>query len=107
MAERAREPAADLASADETTKAWSTNFEFALSQGLEPEEILKSLEQLKLVSGSMVEAAAETLKCSSQALLHTVTAREYRSRQRNLQATLMDMRKEGDTSSSPGNQKPF
>lgn len=54
---------------------WSDNIKTALRQGVGSEEIIKELDELKLASDFMAEAANDVLKCSSRAMLYSITPR--------------------------------
>lgn len=68
-------PAVALTSISRATRVWSDNIETALRQGVGSNEIIKALDELKLASDFMAEAAIDVLKCSSRAMLYSITAR--------------------------------
>lgn len=68
-------PAVALTSISRATRVWSDNVETALRQGVGSEEIIKALDELKLASDFIAEAAIDVLKCSSRAMLYSITAR--------------------------------
>ena len=68
-------PAVALSSISRATKVWADNIETALRAGIDSEEIIKALDELKLASDFMAEAAIDVLRCSSRAMLYSITAR--------------------------------
>ncbi|XP_077341804.1 uncharacterized protein LOC143987129 [Lithobates pipiens] len=68
-------PAVALTSISRATRVRSENIESALRQGVDSKEIIKALDELKLASDFMAEAAIDVLKCSSRPMLYSITAR--------------------------------
>lgn len=68
-------PAVALTSVSRAARAWTDNIEVALRRGLDTDQIVKALDELKLASDFIAEAAIDTLKCSARAMLYSVTAR--------------------------------
>lgn len=56
-------------------RAWTNNIQLAFRQGVECDQIIKALDELKFVSDFVAEAATDTLKWSARAKLYSVTAR--------------------------------
>ena len=68
-------PAVALSSVSRATRVWTDNIETALRAGIDTEEVIKALDELKLASDFMAEAAIDVLRSSSRAMLYSITAR--------------------------------
>lgn len=66
-------PAVALTSVSRAARTWTDNIELALKQGIDSDNIIKTLGELKLASDFIAEAAIDILKCLAQTMLYSIT----------------------------------